>query len=90
MQVYLFQACPRGHRVESSICGECVASPSLYDWLYLGFMAQASLLLHFFFIEFRDKKQSYVLQFKCEHKIQLFIEALKYLWNLFFFFINKI
>ncbi|WAR18440.1 JKAMP-like protein [Mya arenaria] len=51
-------ACPRGHYVENSICGECDASPTLYDWLYLGFMAQVSLLLHFFCIEIKDGKKS--------------------------------
>lgn len=45
-------ACPRGSQPnEASVCMACEGTPSLYDWLYLGFMAQLSLLLHWFFID---------------------------------------
>ncbi|XP_003739597.1 JNK1/MAPK8-associated membrane protein [Galendromus occidentalis] len=36
-------ACPRGFRVEASVCEECVSSPEVYDWLYLGFMVLVSV-----------------------------------------------
>lgn len=57
-------ACPRGYQPEyNSICSECTSNPTLYDWLYLGFMALLSLLLHFFFIDYtnQNKKSLVVL-----------------------------
>lgn len=46
---------------------ECFGSPSLYDWLYLGFMAQLSLLLHWFFIDYHanSRKSSLVVLHIC-------------------------
>ncbi|XP_052273550.1 JNK1/MAPK8-associated membrane protein-like [Dreissena polymorpha] len=55
-------ACPRGYQAENSVCGECTSSPDLYDWLYLGFMAITSILLHCFFIDYTNvKKESLVV-----------------------------
>ncbi|XP_073494847.1 JNK1/MAPK8-associated membrane protein [Phyllobates terribilis] len=52
-------ACPRGERIDSrSICRQCVGSPELYDWLYLGFMGMLPLILHWFFIEWYSGKKS--------------------------------
>lgn len=46
-------ACPRGSQPSSlTICAECTSSPSSYDWLYLGFMALLSFILHLFFIDY--------------------------------------
>ncbi|NWQ75538.1 JKAMP protein, partial [Columbina picui] len=51
--------CPRGQRTDDKkICRECVGSPDLYDWLYLGFMAMLPLVLHWFFIEWYSGKKS--------------------------------
>uniref|UniRef100_A0A915J1W0 JNK1/MAPK8-associated membrane protein n=1 Tax=Romanomermis culicivorax TaxID=13658 RepID=A0A915J1W0_ROMCU len=46
--------CPRGYRVDtvSGFCVECTTLPSLYDFLYLGFMVILPLLLNSFFIEY--------------------------------------
>ncbi|XP_064600207.1 JNK1/MAPK8-associated membrane protein-like [Liolophura sinensis] len=55
-------ACPRGSKPnEHSLCEACHDSPSFYDWLYLGFMAVLSLLLHWFFIDFTNKRKSRAL-----------------------------
>ncbi|XP_071971895.1 JNK1/MAPK8-associated membrane protein [Engystomops pustulosus] len=51
--------CPRGQRTDSySICRQCMGSPVLYDWLYLGFMGLLPLILHWFFIEWYSGKKS--------------------------------
>ncbi|XP_020293577.1 JNK1/MAPK8-associated membrane protein [Pseudomyrmex gracilis] len=45
-------ACMRGYRANaSSACVPCEDTPTLYDWLYLGFMALLVLVLHWFFID---------------------------------------
>lgn len=45
-------ACPRGYRSNStSACVPCQDLPTLYDWLYLGFMALFALVLHWFCID---------------------------------------
>lgn len=57
-------ACPRGYSTNGTVCLECLSSPDLYDWLYLGFMAFLSLIFHWFFIDFfakRDRKNIFVL-----------------------------
>lgn len=56
-------ACPRGYQPQyNSICRECNSTPALYDWLYLGFMALISFLLHCFFIDYTNaKKRSLVV-----------------------------
>ncbi|KAL4239045.1 hypothetical protein ACF0H5_003749 [Mactra antiquata] len=53
-------ACPRGYQpLYNSICNECTSSPTFYDWLYLGFMAIMSVLLHLYFIDYTNvRKQS--------------------------------
>lgn len=44
-------ACPRGFRTNvTSICTPCNDSPILYDYLYLGFIALFTLVLHWFCI----------------------------------------
>ncbi|XP_071079566.1 JNK1/MAPK8-associated membrane protein-like [Haliotis cracherodii] len=52
-------ACPRGFQPNSkspwSQCTECDGSLALHDWLYLGFMALLSLVLHWFFIDFKTR-----------------------------------
>lgn len=58
------QACPRGYQPSediNSVCGECSGNPRFYDWLYLGFMALVSVLLHFFFIDYTNIKKGYLL-----------------------------
>ncbi|KAK2556085.1 JNK1/MAPK8-associated membrane protein [Acropora cervicornis] len=57
-------ACPRGYRTNGSVCLECLSSPELYDWLYLGFMASLPVIIHWFFIDFfikRERKRMYLL-----------------------------
>lgn len=45
-------ACPRGFRANaSSACVPCDDAPMFYDWLYLGFMALLTLVLHWFSID---------------------------------------
>ncbi|XP_074663001.1 JNK1/MAPK8-associated membrane protein-like [Tubulanus polymorphus] len=51
-------ACARGSRPnEFSICKPCDGEPSFYDWLYLGFHVIAAMVLHWFFIDFTNKKK---------------------------------
>ncbi|XP_072032309.1 JNK1/MAPK8-associated membrane protein-like [Amphiura filiformis] len=51
--------CPRGESADKmSICQPCGDTPSLYDWLYLGFMVILSLTLHFFFIDYFFKEDN--------------------------------
>ncbi|XP_023022504.2 JNK1/MAPK8-associated membrane protein isoform X2 [Leptinotarsa decemlineata] len=52
--------CPRGYRRnESFVCVECSDIPSLYDWLYLGFMVLLVLVLHWFFIDMVSVRRSF-------------------------------
>ncbi|XP_063426172.1 JNK1/MAPK8-associated membrane protein-like isoform X2 [Mytilus trossulus] len=55
-------ACVRGYQPddssENSICKRCEEEPSFYDWLFLGFMALLSLLLHWFFIDFTNRRKN--------------------------------
>ncbi|KAI0223190.1 JNK1/MAPK8-associated membrane protein [Lamellibrachia satsuma] len=52
-------ACVRGARPdEDSVCHTCTSSPNLYDSLYLGFMAMSAPTLHWFFIDFTNKRKS--------------------------------
>ncbi|XP_059476762.1 JNK1/MAPK8-associated membrane protein isoform X2 [Neocloeon triangulifer] len=46
-------ACPRGFRANtsSSACVPCNSNPTLYDWMYLGFMALLPLTLHWYYID---------------------------------------
>lgn len=56
--------CPRGQFSDHiSICKPCKDIPSLYDWLYLGFMVIISLTLHFFSIDyfFKGSHKSVIL-----------------------------
>lgn len=39
------------------MCLECLSSPELYDWLYLGFMASLPVIIHWFFIDFFIKRE---------------------------------
>lgn len=52
---YFIKKCPRAYRPTSSsnfnICQPCINDLSLYDYMYLGFMLNASLVLHFLFID---------------------------------------
>ncbi|XP_028402899.1 JNK1/MAPK8-associated membrane protein-like [Dendronephthya gigantea] len=41
--------CPRGYRTDGYFCRECLNNPTLYDWLYLGFMALVTTLMHYTF-----------------------------------------
>lgn len=53
-------ACPRGYQPSqnlSSLCISCEGVPSMYDFLYLGFMVLLSLGLHGFFIDFTNRKK---------------------------------
>ncbi|XP_069117426.1 JNK1/MAPK8-associated membrane protein-like [Argopecten irradians] len=51
-------ACPRGYQPDSNtICQQCEDSPKFYDWLYLGYMALLSLVFHWFFIDFTNKRK---------------------------------
>ncbi|XP_060073256.1 JNK1/MAPK8-associated membrane protein-like [Ylistrum balloti] len=51
-------ACPRGYQPDpDTICQRCEDSPKFYDWLYLGFMALLSLVFHWFFIDFTNKRK---------------------------------
>ncbi|XP_013406162.1 JNK1/MAPK8-associated membrane protein [Lingula anatina] len=50
-------ACPHGQRPNNSVCSPCENTPPLYDWLYLGFMAIAPLVLHWFFIDFTNARK---------------------------------
>nr|AVK87135.1 JNK1/MAPK8-associated membrane protein-like [Anadara broughtonii] len=49
-------ACPRGYQPDDvSVCRRCDTNPTFYDWMFLGFMAILSLVLHWFFIDFTNK-----------------------------------
>lgn len=51
-------ACVRGQQPDNdTICRPCEGEPSFYDWMFLGFMALLSLLLHWFFIDFTNKRK---------------------------------
>lgn len=51
-------ACLRGYQPDAqSVCKACEEEPEFYDWLFLGFMALLSLLLHWFFIDFTNKRK---------------------------------
>ncbi|XP_048734627.1 JNK1/MAPK8-associated membrane protein-like [Ostrea edulis] len=52
-------ACPRGYQPnEQSICLACDSEPLFYDWMYLTFMALLSLVLHWFFIDYTNRKNT--------------------------------
>ncbi|XP_062570241.1 JNK1/MAPK8-associated membrane protein-like [Saccostrea cucullata] len=52
-------ACPRGYQPnEESICLACDSEPTFYDWMYLAFMALLSLVLHWFFIDYTNRKKT--------------------------------
>lgn len=51
-------ACPRGFRTNMSACVPCEDMPTLYDWLYLGFMALFALVLHWFCIDLVAMRRS--------------------------------
>ncbi|OQR68731.1 JNK1/MAPK8-associated membrane protein-like [Tropilaelaps mercedesae] len=44
-------ACPRGFRVEASVCEECSANPGVYDWLYLGFVVLLGIDVQWWIID---------------------------------------
>ncbi|XP_018328300.1 JNK1/MAPK8-associated membrane protein isoform X2 [Agrilus planipennis] len=54
-------SCPRGFRRNDAtfICEPCNDNPTLYDWLYLGFMALLPLVLHWFFIDMVAMRRSF-------------------------------
>ncbi|KAK2141235.1 hypothetical protein LSH36_1136g01025 [Paralvinella palmiformis] len=55
-------ACPRGARPnEDKICQMCTGTLTLYDWLYLGFMAILSPILNWFFIDVTNRKKHRLL-----------------------------
>ncbi|KAK3588859.1 hypothetical protein CHS0354_025836 [Potamilus streckersoni] len=56
-------ACLRGYQPNNeSLCQKCDSEPAFYDWLYLGFMAMLSLILHWFFIDYtNNRKRSLVV-----------------------------
>ncbi|XP_015755265.1 PREDICTED: JNK1/MAPK8-associated membrane protein-like [Acropora digitifera] len=64
-------ACPRGYRTNGSVCLECLSSPELYDWLYLGFMASLPVIIHWFFIDFfiKRERKRYVREYNCNRSI---------------------
>ena len=70
--IFLYlQGCLRGYRPDAkSVCKACEEEPKFYDWLFLGFMALLSLLLHWFFIDFTNKRKKWVTNTKesCLHK----------------------
>nr|CAB3257702.1 JNK1/MAPK8-associated membrane protein [Phallusia mammillata] len=44
-------ACPSGFRVNMEYhCSQCTGKPTLFQWLYLGFMATLPLVLHWFYL----------------------------------------
>ncbi|CAB4035590.1 Hypothetical predicted protein, partial [Paramuricea clavata] len=49
--------CPRGYRTDGHYCRECLNEPKLYDWLYLGFMALITTLMHCTFIYQYSRQQ---------------------------------
>ena len=54
----MWQACDRGWRPdENSVCQHCQGHPTFYDWLYLAFMALLAPALHWFFIDFTNKRK---------------------------------
>ena len=55
----LFQACQRGYRVNNgSICESCHEPLSLYNFMYIVFMALLALSFHWYFIyQLRKRKQ---------------------------------
>ncbi|BFZ11777.1 hypothetical protein BsWGS_14816 [Bradybaena similaris] len=54
--------CARGYMPDSqSVCQRCSGAPVFYDWLYLGFMALVSLVLHWGFIDLLSRPKKTVL-----------------------------
>ncbi|CAH1793123.1 unnamed protein product [Owenia fusiformis] len=51
-------ACEWGYKAVNSLCTLCEDAPTFYDWLYLAFMLIATLALHWFFIDYTNKKKS--------------------------------
>ncbi|XP_050315740.1 JNK1/MAPK8-associated membrane protein [Anthonomus grandis grandis] len=70
-------SCSRGFRRNDTtfICEPCLGSPSLYDWLYLGFMVLMVLILHWFFIDMVSMRRSFSKNVLCLH-ITAFFEVL--------------
>jgi len=62
------QKCPRGYRPSTSslfnVCQPCANDLTLYDYMYLGFMLNTSLVLHFLFtdhsLQIIEKKTHYL------------------------------
>lgn len=60
--------CPRGYRPSTSslfnVCQPCANDLTLYDYMYLGFMLNTSLVLHFLFtdhsLQIIEKKTHYL------------------------------
>lgn len=53
--------CPRGYRTDGYYCRECDGKPELYDWLYLGFMALITTLMHCTSIYQHGRQQQFIL-----------------------------
>uniref|UniRef100_A0A0B6YPL7 JNK1/MAPK8-associated membrane protein n=1 Tax=Arion vulgaris TaxID=1028688 RepID=A0A0B6YPL7_9EUPU len=70
-------ACSRGYVPDSeSVCQRCNSSPTFYDWLYLGFMALVSLVLHWGFIDLLSRPKRTVLLLH----LSAFIETVLAAW----------
>ena len=69
-------ACPRGFRTSiTSVCVPCEDNLVLYDWLYLGFIALFSLVLHWFCIDAVTLRRSIPKEVIALH-LSAFIEIL--------------
>ncbi|CAE1237500.1 JNK1/MAPK8-associated membrane protein [Acanthosepion pharaonis] len=68
-------ACPRGFQPnDHSICEMCDEVPPFYDCLYLGFMALLPLLLHWFFVEYKNRRSKFSKSLILLH-ISAFVEC---------------
>ncbi|XP_046859462.1 JNK1/MAPK8-associated membrane protein-like [Xenia sp. Carnegie-2017] len=63
--------CPRGYRTNGRYCRKCLNSLQLFDWLYLGFMALVTTVMHSSSIYYysRHQKSNIIMQ------ISAFIES---------------
>lgn len=53
--------CPRGYRTDGLYCLQCLGKPELYDWLYLGFMALVTTLMHWAFIYQHGRRKLFIV-----------------------------
>ena len=70
-------ACPRGFQPDIyTVCRRCESTPSFYDWFYLGFMCLLCLSLHWFAIDFTNKRKRSLVLLHISALVECSISAL--------------